>query len=165
MPEKQDAIALLKADHREVEELFAKFESARGASTQQKIVQKICNELTIHTMIEEEIFYPGVQDKVEKDLLEEAYVEHDGAKTLIIELLDATPDEEYYKAKVAVLQEQIEHHVKEEEQRSEGMFAQAKKNGADTEALGEQMTARKEELMAMAEAGTLPPPVLTTMAA
>ncbi|MEP7349727.1 MAG: hemerythrin domain-containing protein [Sphingorhabdus sp.] len=159
----KDAIALLKADHRAVEELFAKFESARGAPAQAKIVRQICNELIIHTMIEEEIFYPGVRTNVEADLLDEAYVEHDCAKVLITELLEAEPDEDFYKAKVSVLQEQIEHHVKEEEKRSEGLFAQAKQNGADVDALGEQLLARKQELLAMAKTDELPPPMLATM--
>ncbi|HYE45141.1 MAG TPA: hemerythrin domain-containing protein, partial [Caulobacter sp.] len=83
--EKPDAIALLKADHRTVEELFEKFESARGKDSKQKIAEKICTELKIHAMIEEEIFYPACEGAVEEDLLKEAYVEHDGAKMLINE--------------------------------------------------------------------------------
>jgi len=157
-PETQDAIALLKADHRKVEDLFASFESARGADRKQKLVQQICTELTVHTMIEEEIFYPACKGAVEQDLVDEAYVEHDGAKVLIAELLGGAPDEEFYDAKVKVLQEQIEHHVEEEEKRVEGMFSQARKAGLDMDALGEQMAARKSELMARFEAEGLPPP-------
>ncbi|HRD47394.1 MAG TPA: hemerythrin domain-containing protein [Caulobacter sp.] len=154
----QDAIALLKADHRKVEELFASFEKARGAERKQTLVQQICTELTVHTIIEEEIFYPACKGAVEEDLLDEAYVEHDGAKVLIAELLGSEPDEAFYDAKVKVLSEQIEHHVEEEEKRSEGMFAQARKAGLDMDALGDQMRARKEALTAKFESEGLPPP-------
>jgi hypothetical protein len=153
-----DAIALLKADHRTVEDLFAKFESASGASKKADLVKQICTELTIHTIIEEEIFYPACRGKVEEDLLDEAYVEHDGAKMLIAELMTGTPDEAFYDAKVKVLSEQIEHHVEEEEKRSEGMFSQARAAGLDMDALGEEMRTRKEQLKAEFEANGLPTP-------
>ena len=146
--EKLDAIALLKADHRKVEDLFAKFEAARGNGRKQALAEQICMELTVHTKIEEDIFYPACEGKVEEDLLKEAYVEHDGAKVLIAEIEAGGPDDDFYEAKVKVLSEQIEHHVKEEEQRVEGMFAQARKAGLDMEALGEQMAAEKERLLA-----------------
>lgn len=131
MPKTQpDAIALLKADHRKVEDLFAKFDSAQGADRKQKLAEQICMELTVHAIIEEEIFYPACKDKVEEDLLDESYVEHDGAKVLIAEIEAGTPDDDFYDAKVTVLSEMIEHHVKEEEKRSEGLFAQARAAGA-----------------------------------
>lgn len=158
MAKTQSALELLSDDHRKVEALFEKFENARGAAAQQKIVHQICDELTVHTMIEEEILYPALRGHVEGDLLDEAFVEHDGAKVLVCALRDAEPDEDYYKAKVTVLQEQIEHHVKEEEKQRDSLFAQARKSGVDLDTLGEQMTARKAELMAMADDGTLPPP-------
>ena len=151
-----DAIALLKADHRKVEDLFAKFEKA-GSGSKQALAEQICNELKIHTMIEEEIFYPSLEGKIEEDTLSEAYVEHDGAKVLVNDIMAGGPDDEFYDAKVKVLQEEIEHHVKEEEQREEGMFAQARKTDVDLVALRDQMMARKQELMAQAEAGGLPP--------
>src|SRR6188768_752496 len=147
MPTKksQDAIALLKADHRKVEELFEKYESARSKKTE--IAKKICMELTIHTMIEEEIFYPACRSAgVEEDMMDEANVEHDGAKTLIAELEAGSPDDDFYDAKVKVLSEEIKHHVKEEEKR-DGIFSQARNAEIDLAALGEQMAARKEELM------------------
>jgi hypothetical protein len=159
---KQDAIALLKADHRTVEELFEKFESAKGAGAKQKIAQQICLELTVHAQIEEEIFYPACEGKIEEDLLKEAYVEHDGAKVLIAEIEAGGPDDDYYDAKVKVLSEQIEHHVEEEEKRMEGMFAQARHAGLDMDALGEQLRARKDELVATYKAGGLPKPETTT---
>ena len=157
-----DAVALLKADHRKVEDLFASFEKARGAERKQKLVQEICLELKIHTAIEEEIFYPACRGKIEEDLLDEAYVEHDAAKKMIAELEASAPDEDFYDAKVKVLSEEIEHHVEEEEKRAEGMFAQAKKAGLDMDELGAQMAARKEQLMADAKAGVEPPSEPTT---
>ena len=152
-----DAIALLKADHREVEELFEKFENASGKERKQKLAEQICTELKIHSMIEEEIFYPALDGKIDDDLLKEAYVEHDGAKVLINDIMAGGADEEYYDAKVKVLSEEIEHHVEEEEKPKEGMFAQARDADVDLVELRDRMAARKEELMAQAEAGGLPP--------
>jgi hypothetical protein len=159
-----DAIALLKQDHRTVEDLFEQFEKASGEGRKQKIARQICMELIVHSKIEEEIFYPACEGKVEEDLIKEAYVEHDGAKVLIaeIEAGDGQSDE-YFDAKVKVLQEQIEHHVEEEEKRMEGMFAQARKAGLDMEALGEQLATRKAELMREIAATGLPKPELSTM--
>lgn len=163
MADKPDAIALLKADHRTVEDLFEQFEKASGDGRKQKIAMQICLELTIHAQIEEEIFYPACEGKVEEDLIKEAYVEHDGAKVLIAEIEAGGPDDEFYDAKVKVLSEQIEHHVEEEEKRMEGMFSQARKAGLDMDALGEQLRARKEELLATYKAGGLPKPETTTL--
>src|SRR5918996_2146843 len=144
----KDAVALLKEDHRTVEELFAQFEKASGDGRKQKLAEQICLELSIHAKIEEEIFYPACEGKVEEDLLKEAYVEHDGAKLLIAEILAGEPSDEFYDSKVTVLQEQIEHHVEEEEKRLEGLFSQARKAGLDMDSLGEQLAARKVELKA-----------------
>ena len=160
---KQDAVALLKADHREVEALFEKFENASGDGAKQKIALNICKALTVHTELEEKIFYPACEGKVEEADLKEAYVEHDGAKVLIAEIEKGGPDDDYYDAKVKVLGEQIEHHVGEEEAHMEGIFAQARKAGLDMDALGDRMAARKAELMGeIAERG-LETPELTTM--
>jgi hypothetical protein len=159
----QDAIALLKADHRKVEELFEKYESAR--SKKADIARQICMELTIHTMIEEEIFYPACRKAgVDSDMMDEANVEHDGAKSLIAELENGAPGEPYYDAKVKVLSEEIKHHVKEEEKR-DGVFAQAREKDLDLKALGERIAARKEELMTGFEDNGLPPPMTLTMKA
>lgn len=158
-----NATQLLAEDHRAVEQLFDKFDKARGAAAQEKIVRQLCEELTIHTMIEEEIFYPALRGKVEDDVLDEAYVEHDGAKMLILALRDAEPNEDYYKAKVTVLQEQIEHHVKEEERQRDSMFAQARKSSVDLEALGAQIQARKAELQEVARQGALPDPQIAAV--
>jgi hemerythrin superfamily protein len=160
----QDAIALLKQDHRTVEELFEKFEKASGDGRKQSLAEEICLELSVHAEIEEEIFYPACEGKVDEDLLKESYVEHDGAKLLIAEIMAGGPKEdEFYDAKVKVLSEEIEHHVEEEEKRMEGLFAQARKAGLDMDALGEQLAVRKAELTEQFKAGGVPEPVLTTM--
>jgi len=160
----QDAVALLKQDHRTVEELFEQFEKASGDGRKQKLAEQICLELSVHAQIEEEIFYPACEGKVEEDLLQESYVEHDGAKVLIAEIMAGGPKEdEYYDAKVKVLSEEIEHHVEEEEKRMEGLFAQAKKAGLDMDALGEQLAARKAELTEQFKLSGIPEPKLTTM--
>ena len=160
----QDAVALLKEDHRTVEELFSQFEKASGDNRKQKIAEQICLELSVHAMIEEEIFYPACEGKVEEDLLKEAYVEHDGAKVLIAEIMTGSErSDEFYDAKVKVLQEQIEHHVEEEEKRMEGMFAQARKAGLDMDELGRQLAQRKVELTDTFKTTGIPEPELTTM--
>lgn len=160
---KQDAIRLLTEDHRRVEELFEKFEKASGDGRKEKLARQICTELKVHSMLEEEIFYPALRGKISDDDLDEAMVEHDGAKVLINEIESGGPDDDFYDAKVKVLQEQIEHHVKEEERQQGNIFSQARKAEVDLDALGEQMAARKQELMAQAEAGGLPPAELATM--
>lgn len=156
--EPMDAIALLKADHRQVEELFRKFESARSGDRKQALARQICVELMVHTTIEEEIFYPACTGKVEDDLINEAYVEHDGAKVLVAELLADDAADRFYDAKMKVLSEAIKHHVHEEEMRSEGLFAQARAAKVDVVALGERMAARKDELLAQFTASSLPAP-------
>lgn len=157
MPEQfADAIALLKADHRKVEELFEQFEKAAGASRKQKIAAQICDELKIHTSIEEEIFYPAFKGRIEADTLAEAYVEHDGAKVLVNDIMTASFDDDFFDAKVRVLLEDIKHHVHEEEMPSEGMFAQCRKTDVDLVALRDQMLTRKQELLQQASNGGLP---------
>jgi hemerythrin superfamily protein len=142
-----DAITLLKDDHRQVEGWFEQFEKTRSADRKQELAQNICKALTVHTAIEEEIFYPAFLEATEeKDLHHEAEVEHDGAKKLIAEIEASGPGDDYYDARVTVLSEMIKHHVKEEE-KSDGMFAKARKSGMDLEALGEQLKTRKDELM------------------
>ena len=135
----QDAIALLKEDHRKVEDLFEQFEKAKGDGRKEKLALEICKELTIHTILEEEIFYPSIEGKVDEDLLKESFVEHDAAKVLIAEIEAGGPSDEFYDAKVKVLKEEIEHHVEEEEKPKEGLFAQAREADVDLEALGEQL--------------------------
>ncbi len=151
-----DAIALLKADHRNVEDLFGKFESASGSERKQALAREICTELKIHAQIEEEIFYPTFEGKVDDDLYHEAYVEHDGAKVLINDIMANGANDPFFEAKVAVLEEEIRHHVKEEERPAEGFFAQARESGVDMVELRDRLLARKEELMAQAESGGLP---------
>lgn len=160
---KLDAIALLKADHRTVEDLFDKFAAAKDAGHRRALAERICLELTIHTRIEEDIFYPACEGAVDEALLREAYVEHDGAKVLIAEIEAGGPDDRFYEAKVKVLSEEIEHHVEEEEKRVEGMFAQARKAGLDMHALGDSMAAEKERLTATYKSKGLPRPEAPTL--
>lgn len=144
----QDAIAMLIADHRKVKAIFEKFKTLmqEEGPKQEKavLVQQVCNELKVHARIEEEIFYPAVRDAIDDDdLMDEAIVEHAGAKELIEQLEAMRPDDDLYDAKVIVLGEQIEHHAREEE---EEMFPKVKKARIDTLELGAQMTKQKEAL-------------------
>jgi hypothetical protein len=159
----RDATHILAADHREVEQLFEAYEKASDNGRKQAIAEQICTELKIHAQIEEEIFYPALDGKIEEDLLKEAYVEHDGAKILINEILGGGPDEAFYDAKVSVLKEQIEHHVEEEEKMRGNIFQQARAADVDLDALGEAMLARKQELKTLAETEGLPPARPATM--
>jgi hemerythrin superfamily protein len=148
----QDAIALLKADHRQVAEWFSQFEKARSSAKKAQLASKICEALTVHTTIEEEIFYPAFLDATEdRDMHNEAVVEHAGAKNLIAQIQKMSSDDDFFDAKVTVLSEMIKHHVKEEEQ-SGGMFAEARKSGMDLQALGVQLLARKKELQSQRKA-------------
>jgi hemerythrin superfamily protein len=150
--DKLDAVALLKADHRQVEAWFSQFGKARGANKKQQLAAQICEALTVHTIIEEEIFYPAfIEATGDKDMHHEAIVEHAGAKNLIAEIQGMSARDDYFEAKVTVLSEMIKHHVKEEEQPG-GMFAEAKKSDMDLQALGEQLMERKKELQESAEA-------------
>jgi hemerythrin superfamily protein len=144
-----DAVALLKADHKQVKTWFTQFEKSRSDKVKQQLADNICKALTVHTEIEEEIFYPAFLSATkDKDMHHEAVIEHDGAKKLIAQIEESSPADDYFDSKVHVLSEMIKHHVKEEEQPS-GMFAEAKKSKKmDLKALGEEMSARKSELMA-----------------
>lgn len=141
-----DAIALLKADHREVEKLFDQFEKAKASDRKRVIVGKICDALTVHAKIEEEIFYPQARNALSRkgdDLLDEAEVEHEGIKRLVAELNGADPSEDLYDARVTVLTEYVKHHVKEEEG---DLFPKIRKSDLDTEKVGAELAARKEAL-------------------
>jgi hemerythrin superfamily protein len=144
-----DAVALLKADHKQVKTWFEQFEKSRSDKVKQQLAQNICKALTVHTEIEEAIFYPAfLAATKDKDMHHEAIVEHDGAKQLIAQIERSTPADDYFDSKVHVLSEMIKHHVKEEEQ-PDGMFAEAKQSKKmDLKALGAQLAARKAELMA-----------------
>ncbi|MGZ3182344.1 MAG: hemerythrin domain-containing protein [Telluria sp.] len=144
-----DAIQLLTQDHREVEDMFEKYEALgeRAMVSKKKLAEQICQALVAHTAIEEEIFYPAVRDagKEFEDVVDEAVVEHASAKDLIAQLQGMDADEELYDAKVKVLSEQIQHHVQEEEKE---MFPKVKKAKLDLRALGQQMQERKQEIEA-----------------
>jgi len=148
----ENAIDMLKADHEKVEKAFKKFEKMDRSDTEtcRDLVNSVCEDLKVHTTLEEEIVYPALRDAIEdEDLLNEAAVEHETAKMLIEQLENMEPDDPNYFATFTVLGEYVMHHVEEEEGE---MFPQAKKaKGLDLEALGERMRQRKEELTAEME--------------
>jgi hemerythrin superfamily protein len=152
----QDAIALLKADHRQVEEWFGQFKATRSIARKLSLAAKVCRALEVHTRIEEEIFYPAFLEATGAESIHhEAEVEHEAAKKLIAEIESSGPDDDYYDAKMKVLSEMIKHHVNEEEKRG-GMFAEARRAGMDLRALGERLASRKAELMNGSEIGSRP---------
>ncbi len=141
----KDAIALLTADHRKVQKLFKEFEGLGEGDGKRKgqIVEQACAELTVHTTIEEEVFYPALREAIaEGDLLDEAEVEHATAKELIAQLQAMKPGEDLYEAKFTVLGEYVNHHIKEEQQQ---IFPKAKKAQIDLKALGEELMTRKQQ--------------------
>ncbi|MGC3982791.1 MAG: hemerythrin domain-containing protein [Steroidobacteraceae bacterium] len=139
-----DAIALLKADHKSVKDLFKQFESARTDTRKIKIASTICQELIVHTSIEEEILYPAARTVLgDEDMLDEAEVEHQSAKDLIAQIEAGEPGKDMWEAKVKVLGEYIEHHVKEEETE---MFPKVRKTKLDLKEMGAQLAERKREL-------------------
>ena len=141
-----DALALLKADHELVQDLFDKFQKARTDKQKATLAEQICTELTIHAQIEEEIFYPAVREAIEDDdLMDEADVEHAGAKDLIAQIEASDPGEDHFDAKVTVLGEYVKHHVEEEQSE---MFPKVRKAELDLNELGSEMRARKDELLA-----------------
>ena len=146
-PKDMEATRLLRADHRTVSDLFAQYESTRSTARKRKLVEQVCAELTVHAQIEEEIFYPAVKQALkDKELIPEATVEHATVKHLIAQLEGVEPDGEMFDAKVKVLSEYVKHHVKEEEGE---MFKKARATRLDLIALGEQMAARKQELLGL----------------
>jgi hemerythrin-like domain-containing protein len=143
---KPDAIRLLKDDHTKVSALFARFEKTRGDAQKSKIAETICQELKIHTTIEEELFYPAAREALrqsDQDLLDEAQVEHDSAKALIAQIEAGSPSDDNFDALVKVLGEYIKHHVKEEQNE---MFPKVRATDLDLAALGERMKMRKQSL-------------------
>jgi hemerythrin superfamily protein len=141
-----DAVALLKADHRAVAKLFGQFEKAKDGERKKALAEKICLELRVHMQIEEEIFYPVSREFLKNDdIVDEAVVEHAAARDLMDEIEAMQPGEDLYDAKMTVLEEQIEHHVEEEE---EDYFPKVKKTKMDLNAVGARVAARKQQLMA-----------------
>ena len=143
-----DAVKLLMADHKEVKGLFAQYhkliDADAGADKRQALAQQICAMLTVHATVEEEIFYPAARTALDdEDMLDEAEVEHASAKELIAQIESMGADDDLYDAKVTVLGEYIDHHVKEEEGE---MFPKCRKSAMDLGALGEELDARKAEL-------------------
>jgi len=144
-----DAVELLTQQHREVEEMFERFEKMtdRAKVSKKKLADEICNALIMHTTIEEEIFYPATREASEdtEDMVDEAVVEHASAKDLIAQILEMDPGDDLYDAKVKVLSELVEHHVEEEEKE---MFPKTKQLKLDMQALGQEMKARQQEIEA-----------------
>ena len=144
-----DAVELLTQQHREVEEMFERFEKMtdRAKVSKKKLADEICNALIMHTTIEEEIFYPATREASEdtEDMVDEAFVEHASAKDLIAQILEMDPGDDLYDAKVKVLSELVEHHVEEEEKE---MFPKTKQLKLDMQALGQEMKARQQEIEA-----------------
>lgn len=141
------AIEMLKQDHRRVEGLFAQFKQSDDDEQKEGLVEQICEALILHMRLEESLFYPACREiGVESDTMDEAQVEHDGAKTLLNDLLESHSGSPFWEAKVTVLEELIKHHVAEEEKPEEGAFAQAEAHGLDDAALAGPLKARKEEL-------------------
>jgi hemerythrin superfamily protein len=142
----RDAIALLRADHQVVQALFDKFEKTRAEDRKSALAEQICNELTVHAQIEEEIFYPAAREAIrDEDLIHEATVEHQSAKDLIAQIEAGDPGDELFDAKVKVLGEYVKHHVREEQNE---LFPQVRKTKLDLKDLGQRLMARKEELKA-----------------
>jgi hemerythrin-like domain-containing protein len=145
---KDDAIKLLKADHKEVSDMVAKFENGRLSKDRKVATAKqICVALTVHAQIEEEIFYPAAREAVRsgEDLLDEAAVEHGSIKELVAAIENASPDDdELFDARVKVLGEYVKHHVKEEENE---LFPKIRQSDMDLQEVGAQLSARKTELM------------------
>lgn len=145
---KSDAITLLTEDHKKVKKLFKEFEKLKKGKSQKvkksSLVKEICMELTVHAQVEEDVFYPAVRGAInDSDLMDEAEVEHAGAKVLIAQLETMSPDEDLYDAKVKVLSEYIDHHVKEEEKE---MFPEVKKTKMDRVKLGADIQKMKDRL-------------------
>lgn len=142
-----NAITLLKDDHQKVKQAFAQFEELgpQAFKGKRELADEICSELTIHTQLEEEVIYPAFRKQVKdaKSLVNEAQVEHDSAKVLIEEIQTMASNEELFDAKVKVLSEYVDHHVKEEEQE---MFPLLQKSNLDLNSLGKQLVERKMEL-------------------
>ena len=159
----KDGITLLKEDHRDAEKMFKEFQQAKGEGRKEKLAREICLALSVHFELEEQIFYPACEGKVEEDELKEGYVEHDAAKLLVAEIeAEEGAGDEFFDTKVHVLQEEIEHHIKEEEG-ANGIFAQARKSDLDMNSIGERLSQRKSELMEKYKADGLPKPELKTM--
>jgi len=145
-PKAKEAIALLRADHKLVSDLFDEYESARSNSKKKALVKQICTELSVHAQIEEEIFYPAAKKALkDKELIPEATVEHATLKDLIAQVEDVEPDGEMFDAKIKVMSEYVKHHVKEEQNE---IFPKVKATNLDLVELGAQLTERKEELLA-----------------
>jgi hypothetical protein len=143
-----DAVTLLKSDHRLIEALFERCRQTTGEAEKASVITQIAAALTVHTLIEGEIFYPGCAEKgVAHATLEQAQVEHGGIRLLIEDLMRSAPRDELYDATVTVLHEYVLHHVSEAERDGDGLFAKALRAGVDMDALGRRLWLRRAALM------------------
>jgi hemerythrin superfamily protein len=160
----QDAVALLTADHRAVEQLFEEYQGTSDPTQKSELAHKICVELTVHSMLEEELFYPACREKgVEHDALDEAQVEHDGVKLLVSDLMMNSVRVPFYDAKVKVLGDYVKHHVAEEERAGDGIFAKASAAGVDMSALGQKISQRKPQVLAQVKSPDFTPPPVRSL--
>lgn len=142
----KDAIAVLKEQHQEVKKLFGQFDKAKAEGRRAELCRQICMELKVHTQIEEELLYPQAHDEInDPELVDESLVEHRAAKELIAEIEGTDPSDEMFAARMQVLEEQIDHHVKEEETE---LFPKIRKSDMDLKQIGEQLRQRTKELKA-----------------
>jgi len=141
----KDAIALLKADHKEVKTMVEQFNKSRSDSKKAELAEKICAALEVHAEIEEELFYPAAREALKKngDLIDEAEVEHTSLKELIAKIKGGSLGDDLWEAQVKVLGEYVNHHVKEEEGE---IFPKVRKTSLDLEGIGEQLAERKQQL-------------------
>lgn len=159
----RDAITLLEDQHREAEKLFNQFKQAKGERRKEEIAHEICLALSVHFSLEEQVFYSACEGTVEKSDLKEGYVEHDAAKLLVAEIeANESGGDDFFDTKVHVLEEEIEHHVKEEEGPG-GIFAQARRGGLDLDAIGDRMAVLSKNLTQRYKSEGLPDLKLKTM--
>lgn len=159
----KDAIAQLKDDHRQAEKLFREFKHSKGEGKKEKLAHRISLALSVHFTLEEEIFYPACAGAVDEDDLKEGYVEHDAAKLLVAEIeANEGGDDKFFDTKVHVLEEEIAHHIKEEEEKG-GIFAQASTGGVNMDAIGEKLAERRRDLTKRYKSEGPPKPRLKTM--
>ena len=150
----KDVLQMLMVEHREIKAMFLRYQAladaGRRGDERMLLASHVCVALALHMRMEEELLYPAAREVLPKDedVVDEAYVEHAGAKTLIAQLKTMTSDQPLYDAKVKVLGEYIDHHIREEETE---FFPKLRKTSLNLQAMGQRLAARKKQLMAMPE--------------
>jgi hypothetical protein len=156
-----DAIAVLRAGHRTLENLFQAFAHARDRARKARLARQICTELKIHTLIEEEVFYPAFVGRIDAVTLAAAQAEHDGAMALV-NAIEAGGDSEARDIRIAALRAEIAPQLKKLERPADGLFARCRRSGVDLMVLRDRLVARRDELAARAERDGLPPARIAT---